>query len=142
LLEGRAGSGIFSEELNLKASDGAFATVFQAEVCSDYCLKECPICICSDSRPALLALSLHTVSSRLVLQCRNSLQGLSIHNEVQLFWVPGHCDIIRNKEADGLAGVESKSSFCGPEPLLPVPRSLMTRVTKKWFSGNHLFTGI
>jgi hypothetical protein len=28
-----------------------------------------------------------------VLQCQNSLQGLSIHNRVQLFWVPGHCAI-------------------------------------------------
>jgi hypothetical protein len=34
--------------------------------------------------------------------------------------------------------VRSKSSFCGPEPCLPVPISLMTRVTKEWFSGNHL----
>jgi hypothetical protein len=56
------------------------------------------ICICSDSRVALLAL-------RLVLQCRNSLQGLSVHNRVQLFWVPGHCDIIGNDEADGGSGI-------------------------------------
>jgi hypothetical protein len=48
----------------------------------------------------IMALSSHTVSSRLVLQFRNSLQGLSIHNEVQLFWVPGHCGIIGNEEAD------------------------------------------
>jgi ribonuclease HI len=69
----------------------------------------------SDSRAALLALSSHTVSSKLVLQCRNSLQGLSIHNRVQLFWVPGHCGLIGNEEADSLAGVGSKSRFCGPE---------------------------
>jgi hypothetical protein len=79
---------------------------------------------------ALLALSSRTVSSRLVLQCRNSLQGLSVHNRNQLFWVPGHCGIIGNKETDSLAGMGSKSSFCGPEPCLPVPRSLITRVTK------------
>jgi hypothetical protein len=110
--------------------------------CSDYCLRECitgkTICICSDGRTALLALSLHTVSSRLVLQCRNSLQGLSIHNRVELFWVSGHCGFIGNDEADGLAGVGSKSKFCEPEPCLPVPRSLMTRVTEEWLSGNHL----
>jgi hypothetical protein len=82
---------------------GPFATVFQAEVyailaCSDYCLRECmtdkTICICSDSQAALLALGSHTVSSRLVLQCRNSLQGLSIYNRVQLFWAPGHCGMV------------------------------------------------
>jgi hypothetical protein len=79
------------------------------------------------------------VSSRLVLQCRNSLQGPSIHNGVQLFWLPGHCGIIGNEEADGLAGVGSKFNFCGLEPCLPVPKSLVTRVTKKkWLSDNHL----
>jgi hypothetical protein len=46
MFEGRAGFGLFSEELDLKASSafGTFATVFQAEVyailaCSDYCLR-------------------------------------------------------------------------------------------------------
>jgi ribonuclease HI len=116
LLDGRADSGVFfAEELDLKASFalGTFATVFQAEVyailaCFDYCLRECmtgkTICIFSDSQAALLALSSHTVSSRLVLQCRNS--GLSIQNMIQLFWVPGHCGKIRNEEADGLVGVD------------------------------------
>jgi hypothetical protein len=94
--------------------------------------------ICSDSRVALLALSSQTVSSRLVLQCGNSLQELSYHNGVQLFWVPGHCGIIENEEADGLARVGSKSCFCGPKPCLPVLKSLMTRVTKECLSGNHL----
>jgi hypothetical protein len=37
-----------------------------------------------------------------------------------------------------MAGVGCKSSFCGPEPCLPVARSLMTRVTEKWLSGNHI----
>jgi hypothetical protein len=48
LFDDRAGSDVFSEELDLKASFalGTFATVFQAEVyatmaCSDYCLREC-----------------------------------------------------------------------------------------------------
>jgi hypothetical protein len=66
------------------------------------------ICICSNIQTALLALSSQTVSSRLVFQCLNSLQGLSIHNRIQLFWVPGHCGIIANEEVDGLAGVGSK----------------------------------
>jgi hypothetical protein len=47
LFEGRAGSGVFPEELDLKASFAlaVFATVFQAEVYAilasfDYCLRE------------------------------------------------------------------------------------------------------
>jgi hypothetical protein len=79
--------------------------------------------------------SSHPVFSELVLQCRNSLQGLSIHNRAQLFWVPGQCGIILNEEADGLEGVRSTSSFCRPEPCLPVPRPLMTKI---WLSSNHL----
>jgi ribonuclease HI len=109
----KAGSRVFSEEIDLKAyfNLGTFGTVFQADVyailaCSDYCLRECmtveAIYICSDSQAALLALSSHTVSSRLVLRCRNYLQRLSIHNRVQLCWIPGHCGIIRNEKADGL----------------------------------------
>jgi ribonuclease HI len=71
-----------------------FATVFQAEVyaimaCSYYCLREYmtgkTICI-------------HTQCHR----GRNSLQGLSIHNTVQQFWVPGHCGTTGNEETDGL----------------------------------------
>jgi hypothetical protein len=76
-----------------------------------------------------LALSSHTVSSRLVLQ------GLSIQNRVQLFWVPGQCGIIGNEEADGLAGVGSKSNFYGPGTLFTRPK---VTVTKQWLSGNHL----
>jgi hypothetical protein len=64
--------------------------------------------------------------------------GTFFQNRVQLFWVPGHCGIIGSEEAEGLAGVGSKSSFCGSEPYLPVPSSVMTRVTKEWLSSNHL----
>jgi hypothetical protein len=78
LMAGRVLEFFFFEKLDLMASFalGTFATVFQAEVyaimaLSDYCLRECmtgkTICICSDSRVALLALSSHTVSSRLML---------------------------------------------------------------------------
>jgi hypothetical protein len=66
----------------------------------------------------LSSLSSNTMSPRLVLQCRSLLQGLYIHNRVQLFWVPGYCGMIGNEEEDGLAGVGSKSNFCGPEPCL------------------------
>jgi hypothetical protein len=54
---------------------GSLATVFQTEVyailaCSDYCrsanMHNMTICICSDSKAALLALSSYTISSKLL----------------------------------------------------------------------------
>jgi hypothetical protein len=146
LFEGKAGYGMFIGGLDLKASFalGTFATVFQAEVyailaCFDCCLRECMTV--KQSAFARTVGSCYwpkvcTQCPRLVLHCRNSLQGPSIHNRVQLFWIPGHCGIIGNEEAHDLVEVRSKSSFCGLEPCLP--RSLMTRVTKEWLSGNHL----
>jgi hypothetical protein len=38
-----------------------------------------------------------------------------------------------------MAGVRSKSNFYGPEACLPVPKSVLTRVTKKCLSGNPSF---
>jgi hypothetical protein len=71
--------------------------------------------ICSDSRAALLALKSYAVSSRVVLQCKKSLQELALSYKVELLWVPGHCGIHGNEEADPLAKARSNSAFVGPE---------------------------
>jgi hypothetical protein len=91
----------FSDISNVRESYafGSYATVFQSEVyailaCSEYCISEGivnrAVSICSDSRAALLALKLYAVSSRVVLQRRDSLQELALSNRVCLVWVPGH----------------------------------------------------
>jgi hypothetical protein len=89
LCEGRAGAGVFSDIFL-----GSHATVFQSEVyailaCSEYCILEGivnrAISICSDSRAALLALQSHAVSSRVVLQCRDSLQELALWDRSLVF---------------------------------------------------------
>jgi ribonuclease HI len=93
--------------------------------CSEYCISEGivnrAVSICSDSRAALLAIKSYAVSFRVVLQCRNSLQKLS--NRVRLVWVPGHCGIHGNEEADALAKVELSYAFVGPELCLPLAPS-------------------
>jgi hypothetical protein len=81
LCEGRAGAGVFSDTLDIREYY-ALATVFQTEVyailaSSDYCrsanMHNMTICICSDSKAALLALSSCTISSKLLHQCWLSL---------------------------------------------------------------------
>jgi hypothetical protein len=66
------------------------------------------ICICSDSKAALMALSSYTILSKLLHQCWLSLQDLSNNNRVRLFWVLGPCDIKGNEEADRLTRMGSE----------------------------------
>jgi ribonuclease HI len=115
---------MFSDTLDISKSYalGSLATVFQTEVYaildrSNYCrsanMHNMTICICSDSKAALLALSSYTISSKLLHQYWLSLQDLSNDNRVRLFLVPGHCDIKGNEEVDRLAKMCSNSHFCG-----------------------------
>jgi hypothetical protein len=71
---------------------------------SNYCrsanMHNMTICIC-------------TISSKPLHQCWLLLQDLSNNNRVRLFWVPGHCNIKGNEEADRLARKGSDSHFCG-----------------------------
>jgi hypothetical protein len=64
---------------------------------------------------SMILLSSYTISSKLLHQCWLSLQDLSNNNWVRLFWVPCHCDIKDNGEADRLVRMGSDSLFCGPE---------------------------
>jgi ribonuclease HI len=122
--DGRAGAGVFSAILNVRESYalGSHATVFQSKVyaflaCSEYCISEGivnrAVSICSDSRAAFLALKSYAVSSRILLQCRDYLQELAFSDRVRLVWVPGHCGIHENEEADALAAAGSSSAFVG-----------------------------
>jgi hypothetical protein len=102
---------VFSDTLDISKSYafGSLGTVFQTEMyaifaCSEYCRSvnthNMTICICFDSKAALLALSSYTILSILLHQCWLSLQDLSNNNKMRLFSVPGHCDIKENEEID------------------------------------------
>jgi hypothetical protein len=43
------------------------------------------------------------VTSGLVAECLDALSALASLNEVTLIWVPGHCGILGNEEADKLS---------------------------------------
>jgi hypothetical protein len=55
--------------------------------------------------------------------------------------------IIRNKitahigteEADGLAGLGSKSDYCEPKLWLDISKALMTRITEEWLIASISF---
>jgi ribonuclease HI len=70
--------------------------------------------ILSDSQAALKVLSGPKVTSRLVTECLDALSELAGRNEVTLVWVPGHCGIFGNEEADKFARQASAKPLLGP----------------------------
>jgi hypothetical protein len=52
-------------------------------------------------------------------------------------WVPGHCGIHVNEEADALARARSNSAFVGPEPCLPMAPSSVKRREREWLVKSH-----
>jgi hypothetical protein len=111
---------------------GSHATVFQSEVYailagSEYCILEGIV-----NTAALLALKSYAVSSRVVLQCRDSLHELALSNRVRLVWVPVNVGTHENEEADALAGARSISAFVGPEPCRPLAPSSAKWREREW----------
>jgi ribonuclease HI len=106
---------------------GKFATVFQTEI---YAIFHCAcenirrayrnkrILISSESQAALKALSGPKVMSRLVAECLDALSELAFLNEVTLVWVPGHCGIFGNEEADNLPDKHQPNRHSVPSRLL------------------------
>ena len=137
----RVGAGITGPGVNLAIAMGKWPTVFQAEIyaileCSAICLKRkyrnANICIFSDSQAALNALKSVTCTSKLVWDCGKMLQQLATNNNVNLYWVPGHCGIEGNEKADELARLGSAMKFVGPEPFCGVSTSSLKTILKEW----------
>jgi hypothetical protein len=97
---------------------------------------EC-IYIYSDSQAALQALEALSVTSKLVWECWQALCALSSRNKVTLLWVPGHCGIQSNKDADALATEESSNSFLGPEPSTTISPCVGRLKVKEWLKERH-----
>jgi hypothetical protein len=76
----------------------------------------------------------------LVAECLNALSGLAGQNEVILAWVPGHCGIQGNEEADRLARRASGLPLQGPEPALGIPRCSAREAIRAWTMKQHFCT--
>jgi ribonuclease HI len=72
------------------------------------------------------------VTSELVVECLNALSELAGLYEVTLVWVPGHCGIRGNEEADKLARQASAMPLTGPEPALGIPKCLTREAIRTW----------
>lgn len=119
------GAGVFGPRTKYTESMGNSPSIFQAEVnaierCVQFNLsrkyKKRDIAILSDSQAAIRALSSPVISSRMVWNCRQSLNLLGRTNRVSLLWVPGHQGVEGNEEADKLAREGAAKPFTGPEP--------------------------
>lgn len=104
--------------------------------CVSVCLKRkysyTRICIFSDSQAALNALKSFTCQSKLVWECIELLKQLAAKNQVNLYWVPGHCGIEGNEKADTLAREGSEVQFIGPEPFCGVSKCEIQMEVKRW----------
>ena len=82
-------------------------------------------------------LSSPKVTSGLVAECLDALSALASLNKVTLIWVPGHCGIPGNEEADKLARQASAMPLFGPEPALGIPRCAAREAIKDWTEHQH-----
>ncbi|CAH2108833.1 unnamed protein product [Euphydryas editha] len=143
------GYGVFSEDLNIQiaAPLGAHNTVYQAECMGIIApasatlvrkVKNYSIRILSDSRSVLQALQSHSITSRLIYNCHQSLMEVcNNNNNVTLQWIKGHSGSRGNDAADEMARRGSVMAAIGPEPIVPLPTAWPTSVIRQHTKELH-----
>lgn len=144
-----SGAGIFSSNFSEIIALGKYATVFQAEVvaitaaayellCSENLLNT--IRILSDSQAAIKAVGAVRTTSKVVADCKKVLSKLAISKNVELIWIPGHCNFDGNEEADKLARQGSANKMTGPEPAVGISPAARRSQIKKIIHEKHFMS--
>ena len=125
---------------------GKISTVFQAEVfaigeaCREMIargINGLTINFYIDSQAAIFAINKYIINSQCVLSTKNDLNLLSSTNKTSLIWLPSHCNHLGNEVADRLAKRGAYNTGDGPEPFLPVSRSYIKNIIRKWGERKH-----
>lgn len=133
-LDGKVGSGVFSDQLNINIAFRLpdYCSVFQAEVVAineviDWLryntISTTDIVIFTDSQAAIKSLGSVSCRSIVVQECQSSLNEMAEHFNVQLTWVPGHTDVPGNCTADELARKGTTLQILPKREQLGIPLS-------------------
>ena len=125
---------------------GKYSTVFQAEVIAILRASETMINkkisnkqveIYVDNQAAIQALGKYETNSKIILECKLSLNRLAENNSVRLNWIPGHSGHRGNNVADNLAKLGVKQKTSGPEPIIPISTATRKDELKTWANKKH-----
>lgn len=147
-METGSGIGIFSMNPNIEISKplDTYTTITQAETFA--IIEACNVLtkenttdkrinIFSDSQASLKALDRHCVTSKLTMECMQTIRKLSSSNDVNLTWVPGHNDVAGNEAADSLARAGSEAQFCGPSPTFGLTYTTQRTIIRNFYKTKH-----
>lgn len=148
-MDSGSGAGVYSVNppMELSYPLGVYASVYQAEIFAilksaeklqDENVMEKTIYICSDSQASLKALSSYCFSSKLTIECLNSINNLTRNNTVHLIWVPGHSDVEGNEKADELARKGSETQIQGQQCVIGIPYIMQRSAIRKYFANEHV----
>nr|XP_024218932.1 ribonuclease H1-like [Halyomorpha halys] len=136
-----AGAGVYSSLFQLSAPAGANATNFDGEVAAiTLALGKIThayaknVVLLSDSRAALLAIASERRSTNArIFACRKSIEcKREIVKALVMQWIPAHCGIPGNEEADRLARLGASQS----QPLLPITMDMAKEMARSAITGS------
>lgn len=135
------GAGIYGPGTEISLPLHSSCSIFEAELAAiqetgnilvNQNITDNTISIFSDSQAVLKALKKKEISSKSVLKCWETLNGLGAQNSVNLVWVPGHEGHEGNEAADVLAKSGGSTPFHGPGPGNGFSKNDLKTLIEQW----------